>query len=358
MDTPSGQPLNATAKTRHLLWCLLPQVLIVLFWTGWQAGGLWLALPSVFLMVIVPGLDWLTGWQDDQGFEKAQFSGWELSLLHWNVRLYALFYMVAVVWSVASLERFSPLELGLLLAACSLMAGIGFGAGHELLHGKELPDQVMQRLLTSFLFYPHYKLIHIRSHHVHAGTDEDENTAWMNETLYAYLFRTIPGSAVRCWQMEMRRVNSLYGQGLPALLRNRMLGYVLGQIAILASMAALGGIKGFAFFLLHLIGAHVILESVNYIQHYGLLRKMSDGQYEKTGPEHSWDTYHFFSSYITFRVGHHSNHHIAVRPYYLLYTQPEAPKLPVGYFWAIALVMIPPWWRHVAHPRLGPQEAA
>lgn len=354
MDTP----LKTASKPLHLLWCLLPQVLIVLFWAGWQAGGLWLALPSVFLMVVVPGLDWLTGWQDEGEFEKAQFSRWEVSLLQWNTRLYAIFHMAAVVASVASLERFQPLEIGLLLAACSLMAGVGFGAGHELLHGKELPDQILQRILTSFLFYPHYKLIHIRSHHVHAGTDVDENTAWMNETLYAYLFRTIPGSAVRCWQMEMRRVTSLHGQGLPALLRNRMLGYVVGQLAILIGMTILGGWMGLAFFVAHLIGAHVILESVNYIQHYGLLRKKTDGEYEKTGPEHSWDTYHFFSSFITFRVGHHSNHHIAVRPYYLLHTQPEAPKLPVGYFWAIALVLIPPWWRHVAHPRLVPQTAA
>jgi len=358
MDTPSGHPLKTASKPLHLLWCLLPQALIVLFWVGWQAGGLWLALPSVFLMVVVPAADWLTGWQDEGEFEKTQFSDWEVSLLHWNTRLYALFYMAAVVACVAALDRFQPLEIGLLLTACSLMAGVAFGAGHELLHGKELPDQLMQRLLTSFLFYPHYKLIHIRSHHVHAGTDVDENTAWMDETIYSYLRRTIPGSAVRCWQMEMRRVTSLHGQGLPALLRNRMLGYVVGQLAILIGMTILGGWLGLAFFVAHLIGAHVILESVNYIQHYGLLRKKTNGEYEKTGPEHSWDTYHFFSSFITFRVGHHSNHHIAVRPYYLLHTQPEAPKLPVGYFWAIALVLIPPWWRHVAHPILQPQTAA
>jgi alkane 1-monooxygenase len=99
-------------------------------------------------------------------------------------------------------------------------------------------------------------------------------------------------------------------------------------------------------------GAHVVLESVNYIQHYGLMRERHNGEYEKTGPEHSWDTYHFFSSYVTFRVGHHSYHHIAVKPYYLLAPEPEAPKLPVGYFWAIAVVFLPGCWRRLINPKL------
>jgi alkane 1-monooxygenase len=103
------------------------------------------------------------------------------------------------------------------------------------------------------------------------------------------------------------------------------------------------------------IGAHIVLESVNYIQHYGLLRKQLDGQYERTAAEHSWDTYHYFSSYSTFRVGHHSFHHISVKPYYLLSTEPAAPKLPVGYFWAIAMVLIPPWWHRVINPKLSAQ---
>lgn len=352
MTTPAPEPAQASSKAAHLLSCLLPLVLFVLFAVGVRLGGAWLGLPALFLLVVVPGLDWLTGWQDAGRFEKGVFSRGQVALLLWNTRLYAVLYMAAVVYSVAVLDEHPLWERGLLLASCSLLAGIGFAAGHELLHGKDGIDQLLQRVLTSFLFYPHYKLIHIRSHHVHAGTDMDENTAWMNETIYAYLRRTIPGSMIRCWQMETRRVTRLHGTGPAAWVRNRMFGYLVGQVFILAGMAALGGWQGLLFYVMHLVGAHVILESVNYIQHYGLLRKRQDGEYEKTGPEHSWDTYHYFSSYITFRVGHHSDHHVAVRPYYLLLTQKEAPKLPVGYFWAIALVLVPPWWRRVAHPRL------
>jgi len=86
------------------------------------------------------------------------------------------------------------------------------------------------------------------------------------------------------------------------------------------------------------------------------MRKADGGEYEKTGAEHSWDTYHYFSSYATFRVGHHSFHHISMKPYYLLSAEPDAPKLPVGYFWAIPMVLVPPWWRRVINPRLAGTE--
>ena len=83
------------------------------------------------------------------------------------------------------------------------------------------------------------------------------------------------------------------------------------------------------------------------------MRKQDGGEYEMTAAEHSWDTYHYFSSYATFRVGHHSCHHISAKPYYLLSPEPKAPKLPMGYFWAIAMVLVPPLWRRVIDPKLS-----
>lgn len=314
---------------------------------------MWLGLPVVFLMVVVPLLDTLTGWQSEARFEKSDFSPGLIRVLHWNTRLYALLYMAAVIWAAVNVRYFSLPEMVALLASLSLLGGIGFAAAHELLHGKETADQVIQRFLTTFLFYPHYKVIHIRSHHIHAGTEHDENTAWLNENIYSYILRTVPGSMIRSWRLEMRR---LAASKNASFWQNQMIRLALGQAALLALLLLVAGPGGLGFYLAHTLGSHVVLESVNYIQHYGLLRHKHEEEYEKTGAEHSWDTYHFFSSYITFRVGHHSHHHIAVKPYYLLDVEPRSPKLPVGYFWAIPVVMLPAWWRRVIHARL-PSEA-
>jgi alkane 1-monooxygenase len=357
LDIVQSQPQKEKAfpgKRLHYFFCFMPLFLYVLLAVGLLERGLWFLLPIVFLLLVVPALDLLTGWQDRTDFEKTDFSKFQISLLHWNTRLYAILYMTAVTYFAINLRGFTPLETGLLIACSALLGGVCFAAAHELLHTQTKIDQFLQRIVTTFLFYPHYKLIHIRSHHLNVGTDEDENTAWFNESVYAYFYRTIPGSAARSWHLEARRyIGGDKSAGI-RILRNKMSIYLLGQIALLLALALVAGWRGLLFYVAQIIGAHVVLESVNYIQHYGLMREQHDGVYEKTAGEHSWDTYHFFSSYVSFRVGHHSYHHLAVKPYYLLGVEPDAPKLPAGYFWSIAIVLLPPWWRHVINPRLRP----
>ncbi len=192
MQSLISDPMAKNGKYRHIAFCLLPQVLFILLAFGVFEGGLWLLLPILFLLVAMPLLDMLTGWQDNKHFEGSDFSPFEISLLHWNTRLYVLFYMGAVTWFAIFINCFTAVEIGSMVMCSSLLGGIGFAAAHELLHGKTMTDQVLQRIVTTFLFYPHYKLIHIRSHHVHAGTAHDENTAWLDESIYAYIYRTIP----------------------------------------------------------------------------------------------------------------------------------------------------------------------
>ena len=343
---------NGLQRFAHTVLCCMPQLLFVLMAVGAYYGGYWLLLPVVFLMLAVPLLDTLTGWQDTAHFQTRDFSSIELFLLHWNTRLYALFYLATVILFAGFIDRFGSAEIGFIIGSASLLGGIAFGAAHELLHEKNRLDQFLQRITTAFLFYPHYRLIHTQSHHVNAATEHDQNTAWMNEGIYAYLVRTIPGSMRKCWQLEMKRLRKKGLSGWSGVVHNQMLIFAAGQLGILAGMYFLAGWKGLSFYIAHLIGAHVVLEAVNYIQHYGLMRDEQDGQYEKTTAKHSWDTYHYFSSYVTFRVGHHSFHHTSSHPYYLLPTEDKAPKLPVGYFWAIPMVMVPPLWRRMINPKL------
>lgn len=347
----------ASRKYRHIAFCFLPQVPLVLLALGAYYQGYWLLLPAVFLLVVVPLLDTITGWQDDAEFTKSDFSRVNTFFLRWNTRLYAVFYLTAVIAFAKFLPRFTGAEVGFAILSLSVIGGICFAAAHEMLHEKGAIDQFLQRITTAFLFYPHYKVIHIQSHHTHAATDHDKNTAWLGESIYAYLLRTIPESMVRCWQVEAGRLSNRRVSGISWVLQNQMLAFFAGQVALLGGLYLLCGFAGILFYVAQVLGAHLVLESVNYIQHYGLMRERQGSGYEKTGAEHSWDTYHYFSSYVTFRVGHHSFHHISMKPYYLLSTEAEAPKLPVGYFWAIPMVLVPPWWRRVIDPRLVPAPA-
>src|SRR5579862_3046480 len=113
---PNPPPSAATlGKYRHIAFCFLPQVLFVLLAAGIYARGYWLLLPIVFLMVVVPMLDLLTGWQDNGHFEKGAFSRFDTFLLNWNTRIYALLYMTAVIYLAANIRHFTPVEMGLLV---------------------------------------------------------------------------------------------------------------------------------------------------------------------------------------------------------------------------------------------------
>jgi alkane 1-monooxygenase len=354
MQSDAFEDMPSPWKYRHTALCFLPHMPFILLALGAFLGGRWLVLPSVFMLGVLPLLDHVTGWQSNRRFHKRDFSSLNRALLHWNTRLYVIFYIVAVLWFAHEAARSTPTELILLVLCLAVVGGIGFSAAHEMLHRREdRIDQLVQRVATAFLFYPHYKMIHVRSHHPLVATDDDKNTAWMNESVYAYFIRTIPASMLRCWQLEAGRVKKRGGTVWRRTVRNQMVVFVLGQAVLAAAMALFAGPQGLLFYFAQLVGAHVVLESVNYIQHYGLMRKQADGRYERTDAEHSWDTYHYFSSYATFRVGHHSSHHVSLKPYYLLDAEPSALKLPVGYFWALPLVLIPPLWRHVINPRLS-----
>jgi alkane 1-monooxygenase len=354
---PISESAPTSGKYRHIAFCFLPQVPCLLFALGAYYRGYSLLLPAFFLLFVVPLLDALTGWQDDAEFRKSDFSPIATFLLRWNTRLYAIFYLSAVVFIAKSLPSFTVPEIGFAVLSLSVLGGICFAAAHEMLHEKGTIDQWLQRITTAFLFYPHYKVIHIQSHHTHAATDHDKNTAWLGESIYSYLLRTVPESMMRCWQVEVARLARRKVSGVSWILQNQMFAFALTQLALLAALYLFCGLPGVLFYVAQIVGAHLVLESVNYIQHYGLMRDRHDGSYEKTGPEHSWDTYHYFSSYVSFRVGHHSFHHLSMKPYYLLSAEPAAPKLPVGYFWAIPMVLVPPWWHRVIDPRLVPAPA-
>ena len=102
--------------------------------------------------------------------------------------------------------------------------------------------------------------------------------------------------------------------------------------------------------LLYFIAAAVIgiafLETVNYIEHYGLLRKKNEnGRYEKVKRNHSWNSDHQVGQILLFNLSRHSDHHYnGSKHYQLLKTVPESPQMPTGYPGMMLLSFFPPLW--------------
>jgi alkane 1-monooxygenase len=98
----------------------------------------------------------------------------------------------------------------------------------------------------------------------------------------------------------------------------------------------------------------LMLETVNYIEHYGLQRKLgASGQYERAMPHHSWNSDHVVGRLMLFELSRHSDHHyLASRKYQVLRHHDNAPQMPTGYPGMMLLALVPPLWFSIMHKKI------
>ena len=214
----------------------------------------------------------------------------------------------------------------------------GLNVGHELGHRSNKAGRFWALVLMSSSLYPHFLLEHNRGHHRRVATPEDPASARRGEWLYAFWFRSVIGGARSAWSLDKAHVirvwASVGGVWLAVL-------FLLGPLAAVSWLAA--GLVG--------IG---LLETVNYIEHYGLQRqRKANGRYERTRPCHSWNANHPLGRVLLFDLTRHSDHHAYPgRRYQVLRSHEDAPLLPSGYPGLILLALCPPLFFAVMHPHL------
>ena len=125
-------------------------------------------------------------------------------------------------------------------------------------------------------------------------------------------------------------------------------------VGLFAVLAIVFGPVVLPYLLIQAVLGFSLLEVVNYLEHYGLLRgKREDGRYERCLPEHSWNSNNVASNVLLYHLQRHSDHHAnPTRRYQALRHVDEAPQLPTGYAGMIVLAWFPPLWRRVMDPRL------
>ncbi|MCC2676048.1 MAG: Alkane monooxygenase (Alkane omega-hydroxylase) [Ramlibacter sp.] len=272
------------------------------------------------------------------------------------------------------LRGFVPLEILLLLAAgaaagqgdlptiLGLAFAVGFVTGaqgitfaHELGHSRRRLDRALAWVLMGCVLYGHFMVEHYRGHHVRAATHDDPASARPGESLWRFLPRTLAGSWVHAWQLEseflrMRR---------RGWVRSPLLWCTASGAVVLAALAAAGWWNVLLFWVLQSAFAVWLLETVNYIEHYGLQRRFgADGRPEPFATEHAWNADTLLSNSLLANLQRHSDHHVhAWKPYPELEALP-GPQLPTGYAGCILLAALPPVWFAFMHPRLGTLEVA
>lgn len=241
--------------------------------------------------------------------------------------------------------------IGMILSMGMACGILGINAAHELGHRPTGYEQTMSKMLLLTSLYMHFFIEHNRGHHRHVSTDEDPASARRGEWVYTFYIRTIVGSWLSAWKLERERLSK---KNLPFWsVQNEMLRFQVIQIGLLAGIAVLFDVRTMAYFMMAAFIGILLLETVNYIEHYGLRRELVNGKYERTMPCHSWNSNHPLGRLMLLELSRHSDHHYAAsRKYQILRHFDDSPQMPTGYPGMIILSLIPPLWFYVMHRQI------
>jgi len=302
-------------------------------------------MPVLYFLVVVPLVDIVIG--RDGGFLKklvrAKRKGRKdgetgYRLICW---LYGLIYMSLFAMSAAVVS-----SLPNVLSLVAVTVGLGFygsiliTVSHELLHSKESSDRFLSKVLLSMVCYMHWQKAHTLIHHVRVATPSDPSSAPRGQHVYAFIKRSICEN----WQLMHEIETSKWTRA----------SWILVPLLIAEVLIFVGGLEALLLYLGSSVVAVVMLEIVNYIEHYGLQRELlPNGKYEQVSTKHSWNADWLFTNCNLINLQLHSEHHLnSNRPYWQLKNHENGPQMPAPYPAMILLTLVPPLWFRVMDKRL------
>lgn len=229
---------------------------------------------------------------------------------------------------------------------------LGINAAHELGHRVKPFEQFLAKALLLTSLYMHFIIEHNRGHHKNVSTDNDPASSRYGETIYKFWFRSIIFSFISAWKIEAKELRK---KGIPLFsMKNEMIQFLLIQLAMVLLIYFIFGYMVVFYFTGAALFGIFLLETVNYIEHYGLRRKKTgENVYERVMPIHSWNSNHPLGRIMLFELSRHSDHHyMASRKYQVLRNFDTSPQLPTGYPGMMLLALLPPLWFKVMHKKI------
>jgi alkane 1-monooxygenase len=334
---------------------LYVMILPVLVWISFQNTGWITFVPLVFSFGLIPLLE-LAFKPNPANLSKEQEE------IRSKDRIFDLqiYLMVPIQWFLLysfltslAVSGLSTIDIIGRITAMGLMCGvIGINVAHELGHRKIGYEQLMAKSLLLTSLYMHFYIEHNRGHHKNVSTKEDPSSARFGENLYSFWVRSVVFSYISAWKLEAERLKKK-GKGFWSF-GNEMLAFQIIQIALSVGIGLYFGWAIMGYFVASAVMGFLLLETVNYIEHYGLERDMKGNAYERVMPNHSWNSDHLVGRVILFELSRHSDHHyIASRKYQILRHMDESPQMPTGYPGMMLLSVVPPLWFRVMNGRIN-----
>lgn len=310
-----------------------------------QGGWAWFTLILVF--GILPILELFTPKSTENIPEHLEKQRTRRSffdvILYVNIPL--LFGIVSwYLWAISNQTLSTSEILGLTLGVGIVTGTCGINVAHELGHRSNKTDQVLAQIMLLPSLYQHFFVEHNRGHHKNVATDEDPASARLGENVFHFWFRSVTNSWKNAWHLEFERLEKM-GRAKFSW-SNAMVQYAVFQVLWLMLIYLCFGWMGMLGAVAVAVVGFLLLESVNYIEHYGLRRKtLPNGRPEPVSPQHSWNSDHELGRIFLYELTRHSDHHYkSTRKYQILRHLDDSPQLPYGYPASIVLALFPPIW--------------
>ncbi len=322
---------------------------------GLNFQGVYVFLTPVYAFVFIPILELIFPIDSKNVSEEDAQNRLKNKLFDWLLYLNLPIVYALVLWSLITVS-FTPLEtyelIGLIVSVGIVLGVNGINVAHELGHRQTTNERFIGKALLLPALYMHFYIEHNFGHHLHAATKEDPATARYNQSVYDFWITSVFRQYVNAWKIQNRLLKN--GQHSLLSIKNDMLWFTVIQLAYLILVFIFFGATGFLFALFTGIIGFILLETVNYIEHYGLLRTtLPSGRYERVKEAHSWNSNHVIGRIVLYELTRHSDHHYKTsKKYQILDCHDESPQMPYGYPTSMVLAMLPPLWFAVMNKRI------
>lgn len=351
--------MKFTKKIAFLFTYTFPLTIFLSYYFG---GANWTFSGVIYAYILIPILDEIIG-NDSQNVLKTEFEAL-VNDGYFDIPVYSnvyiqFFLLFWGVWIISTDHLTLFQTFGLVLSLGVYSSGI-INIAHELGHRQSKFAQLHSKAALMSVCYMHFFIEHNRGHHVHVATPLDPATSRKNQTVYQFWKQTLIGSYKSSWNIEKRSLEKA-SQNVWSF-KNSMIWFMILPLLFCLVLTIWGYLNSHSsasfyqiplFFFVQSLVAILSLECVNYIEHYGIMRREVNGRYERVNPLHSWNANHLVSNLLLFQLQRHSDHHaFASRPYQVLRHFEESPQLPFGYPVMILISLFPQVWFKMMNKRL------
>ncbi len=336
---------------KYLIAYITPLAAFVALWLGgwWSylAFAVAFILIPVFELILPPRIDNLTE-ADVFSMSSRKFFDW---LLYLNLPI-VIGLCIFLAYRITHTDTSTFETIGMTLGVGIVLGACGINVAHELGHRETWYEQLMAMILLAPAMYTHFTLEHNYGHHKNVGTPADSATARLGETLFYFWVRSVSGAFSHAWKLQLDILKRT-GKSFWSMSNTLLMGVLL-QLTYLVLLYVIFGLEAVLILIVASVIGILLLESVNYIEHYGLVRnQLASGRYEPVNPTHSWNSDHQMGRIFLYELTRHSDHHFkSTRKYQVLRHMDDSPQLPYGYPASIILAMIPPLWMRIMHKRI------